>query len=248
VYATGAYVHDIQNVMLSFSRGVVAKNIGSDVVRGGSNSLIVNLTVETIDAGETSAHPDFVQFYNPDSTVENLIVYNARVTNMGAQGLFGGPGMMRDIAFVNLLMEKDPPESALISQFTGDWDHVLLWHITTVNSGMLIRDKMLLKHVYVANNSLALLSGFDNATLSAAGWKIDHNQYASLSWNQSEPLGTSAIVAAQEFKDEPNDDYRPAPGAPAVHAGIPQAGVPTDLDNRPYHPVTPSLGAFELPP
>ena len=39
---------------------------------------------------------------------------------------------MRNVAFVNLLMEKDPADSALISQITGDWDHVLLWHVTTV--------------------------------------------------------------------------------------------------------------------
>jgi hypothetical protein len=247
LYATDAYVHDIQNVMLGFSRGVLAENIGSDVVRGGSNTLIVNLTVKTIDAGATDAHPDFVQFYNPSSTVENLIVYNAKVTNMGAQGLFGGPGQMRDIAFVNLLMEKDPSDSALISQFSGDWDHVLLWHVTTVDSGMLIRDEMLLKHVYVWNNSLAGMSGYDNATLKAAFWNIDHNQFAGLSWDQTEPLGTNAIVSPQQFTDEPTDDYRPAAGAPAVHAGVPIAGVPTDLDNKPYDPSHPSLGAYELP-
>jgi hypothetical protein len=176
-----------------------------------------------------------------------MIVYNAKVTNMGAQGLFGGPGQMRDIAFVNLLMEKDPSDSALISQFSGDWDHVLLWHITTVDSGMLIRDEMLLKHVYVWNNSLAGLSGFDNATLKAAFWSIDHNQYAKLSWDQTEPLGTNALVSLQQFKDEATDDYRPAAGAPAVHAGVPIAGVPTDLDNKPYDSAHPSLGAFELP-
>jgi len=247
LYATNAYVHDIQNVMLGFSRGVHAKNIGSDVVRASSNALIANLTVETIDAGATDAHPDFVQFYNPDSTVENMIVFNAKVTNMGAQGLFGGPGQMRDIAFVNLLMEKDPSDSALISQFSGDWDHVLLWHVTTVDSGMLIRDPMQLQRVYVWNNSLAGLSGYDNAALAAANWKIDHNQFAALSWDQSEPLGTNAVVSPQQFQDAASDDYRPTADAPAAHAGIPLAGVPMDLDNAPYDPEHPSLGAFEVP-
>lgn len=204
VYVTDAYFHDIMNAGMGFNRGVTMENIGSDVFRGSSNLLSVNLTVLGIDRGTTDAHPDFIQFYNPDSTVDNAIIYNALVYDMGAQGIFGGPGQMRNVAFVNLLMEKDPSDSFLISQFSGDWDHVLLWHLTTVDSGVLIREGDM-RNFWVQNSIFSAI-GSGSAT-ELPGWLIDHNHMASLNWDQEEPMGTNATVGDPVFNDEPSDDY-----------------------------------------
>src|SRR5207342_2963595 len=194
-----------------------------DVFRGESDLFSVNLAVNVIDSGTTDAHPDFFQFYNPDSTVDNVILYNTRVYGMGAQGLFGGPGQMRNIAFVNLLMEKRPADSDLISQFTGDWDHVLLWHLTTADAGIFLRETAQMRNVFIVDNNLASLIG--DATM-LSGFHIDYNRIGALSWDMTDPLGTHVSVGDQGFRDAAHSDYHPASGGPVIHAGTPLPGVP----------------------
>lgn len=246
VYYTDAYIHDLQNAGYGFGRNVYMENIGSDILRGSSNLTSINLTVHGIDRGTTEAHPDFFQFYNPDSTVDNVIVYNTKVYDMGAQGIFGGPGSMRNIAFVNLLMEKDPSDSALISQLTGDWDHLLLWHITTVDSGMLLREPEEMRNVFIQNCLFATMNHGDATQLQ--GFTIDHNHYASLTWDQTDPMGTNASVGDPLFRDVDSDDYTLQSESPAVGAGTPLPGVPADVDGSPWDPDSPSLGCFAHTP
>lgn len=246
VYYTDAYIHDIQNVMCWFARNVEIATIGEDIFRGASDLLGVNVTVRGIDAGPTEAHPDYIQFYNPDDTVDNLILYNTRVYDMNAQGIFGGPGRMRNIAFVNLLMEKDPPDSYAISQLTGDWDHLLMWHITTVDSGMMLREPENIRNAFVIDGLYATLGSGDATALP--GWTIDHNLVAGLVWDQTAPMGTNALVGDPLFADVATDDYHLGAGSPAAGAGRPLPGVPADLDNVPWSGTAPSLGAFEVPP
>jgi hypothetical protein len=245
VYFTDAVIRDIMNAGHGFGRNVTMENIGSDVFRGSTDLISVNLTVYGIDSGTTDAHPDFIQFYNPDSTVDNVILYNSKVYDMGAQGIFGGPGAMRNVAFVNLLMEKDPPDSALTSQLTGDWDHMLMWHITTVDAGMMLREPDNIRNVWVVDNNFANLHA--GSATELPGWTIDHNHVAGLTWEQTEPMGTSATVGDPLFADEPSDDYRITSDSPAYHTGIPLAGVPADVDGNLYDAETPSLGAFASP-
>lgn len=241
-YYTDAYVHDIQNAGYRFGRGVVMENIGSDVFRGASGLLSVNLVVYGIDAGTTDAHPDFFQFYNPDETVENVVVYNARVYDMGAQGIFGGPGEMRDVAFVNLLMEKDPADSALTSQITGSWDHVLLWHVTTVDAGFFLRETAALRSFFIQNGLYHTLHAGDATSLPT--FTIERNHVATLVWDQPEPMGLYASVGDPGFVDVATDDYHLASGSPAVGRGAPLPGVPVDVEGTPYDPEAPALGCF----
>jgi hypothetical protein len=242
VYLTDVYLHDIQNAGYDFGRGVRMENIGSDVFRASSNTLSVNLTVLGIDSGATDAHPDFFQLYAPDSTLENVVIYNKLVYDMGAQGIFGGEGSLNDVAFVNLLMEKDPADSALTSQLTGDWNHVLLWHLTTVESGFMLREPADLNDFYIQDGAFASLH--HGAQTSLPGFTIDHNHFVGLTWEQTEPMGTNATVGDPGFSDEAADDYRPAPGAPLCGAGIPLPGVPADVQGILYDPAAPALGAF----
>lgn len=241
-YYTGAYIHDIQNAGYAFGRDVVMENIGSDIFRGTSDLLSVNLLVLGIDRGTTDAHPDFFQFYNPDETVDNVVVYNALVYDMGAQGIFGGPGAMRNVAFVNLLMEKDPSDSALTSQITGDWDHVLLWHITAVDSGFFLREVDQLRNFFIQDNLFSTLHAGEATELPS--FIIENNHVAALVWTQSDPMGENASVGDPGFVDEPADDYHLSPSSLAVHAGIPLPGVPADVENNLYDPDSPSLGCF----
>ncbi len=241
-YYTDAYIHDLQNAGHHFGRDVVLENIGSDVFRGASGLMSIHLLVRGIDRGTTDAHPDFFQFYNPDSTVDNVVVYNARVYDMGAQGIFGGPGQMRNIAFVNLLMEKDPADSALTSQITGDWNHVLLWHVTTVDSGFMLRETDQLDNWFIQNCLFHTLHSGDATALP--GFTIEHNHVAELVWDQPEPMGLYPSVGDPGFVDEANDDYHLRSDSPAALAGAPLPGNPVDAEGNPYHAETPSLGCF----
>jgi hypothetical protein len=243
-YFTDTIVRDFQNAQLGFNRHVTIENLGSDAMRGHSGLMSIGLTVTAIDTGDTEAHPDFLQFYNPDGVAENLVVYGASVYNMGAQGIFGGPGEIRDVAIVNLLMEKDPPESDLISQITGDWDHVLFWHVTTVDSGMMLREPDGQRNFFIQNSLWASLSAGEAVELP--GFTIDHNHVASLTWQQTEPMGTNASVGDPMFVDVSTDDYRLQSGSPAAGAGVPLPGVPADINGTWYDADTPAMGAFEV--
>jgi len=170
------------------------------------------------------------------------VIYNTLVTDMGAQGIFGGEGNLSDVAFVNLVMEKDPPDSALTSQLTGNWDHVLLWHVTTVDSGFLLRDLTNLTNFWVQNNVWHNFHA--GATTSLTDSVIDHNLFRNLVWDQPEPMGTNAIQDDPLFVDEALDNYRLSAESPAKGAGVPLPGVPADIEGNLFHALHPNLGAF----
>lgn len=246
VYLTDAHIHDLTNANFTFGRGVLITDVGSDIFRASSNIVSVNLTVRGIDPGDTAAHPDFFQKYDPGGTPENIVIYNTVVTNMEAQGIFGGEGDLSDVAFVNLVLEKDPADSDLTSQLTYGWNHMLLWHLTTVDSGFLLREPDNLDNIYIQNSSLfSLHHGSDT---SLPGFTIDHNHFATLIWSQENgPMGTNATEGDPGYADVENDDYRPGSGSPLCGAGIPLPGVPADVEGEPYDSETPALGAYKCP-
>ncbi len=243
VYLTNTHLHHLANAGYGFGRGVLITDIASDVFRASSNLLSVNLTVRGIDRGETEAHPDFFQLYAPDETLENIVIYNTLVYDMGAQGIFGGEGSLSNAAFVNLLLEKDPADSALTSQLTGDWDHVLLWHLTTVDSGFMLREPENLRNFFIQDNAFANLH--HDADTELPGFTIDHNHYAGLVWNQNNgPMGTAASEGEPRYASVAHDDYRPAPDSPLCRSGVPLPGVPADAEGHLYDPEAPARGAF----
>lgn len=244
VYSTDVLLRDVTNAhgLCGLCRGARLENIGSDVFRAGSNLTSINMTIDTIDRGTTEAHPDFFQLYAPDSDVENIVIYNTLVTNMGAQGIFGGEGNLSDVAFVNLVMEKDPPDSALTSQLSGYWDHVLLWHVTTVDSGFMLRDISNLTNFWVQNNVWHNFHA--GATTSLTDSVIDYNLFRNLVWDQPEPMGTHAIQGDPLFEDETSDNYRLSTESPARGAGAPLPGLPADIEGTLYDSVAPNLGAY----
>lgn len=242
-YYTDTVIREFQNTQLAFNRNVTVEGLGSDALRAYGGLMSIGLTIRGIDRGETDAHPDFIQFYNPDGVTENVVVYNAAVYDMGAQGIFGGPGEIRDVAVVNLLMEKDPPDSALISQISGSWNHALFWHITTVDSGMLLREPEGQSNFFIQNCLWDAISAGDAVTLP--GFFIDHNHVTRLTWDQPGPMGTNATVGDPLFTDETGDDYTLQSGSPAAGTGTPLPGVPADLNGTWYDGQAPSIGAFE---
>jgi len=227
-FLTDTTIREFMNCGGDFQRNVRIENIGSDIYRGETGLTAINVTIRRIDRGDTEAHPDFIQFFNPKSPVENVILYNVKIYDMAAQGLFGTQGEVSDVAFVNLLIEKDPPEAAYLSQLSGSFDHVLLWNATIVDQAFNFRNSSAIKN-------------FDP---DHASIHIDSAHTGKLAWNQKEPLGANPTEGDPLFVDEEADDYRLSESSPAYQTGILCPGVPADIDGVPYGPGKPNRGAF----
>lgn len=244
-YLTDCYVHDIANGGGLFQRNVRFQNIGADIYRGADNLTAINVTVRNMNKGETSAHPDFIQFYHDAAeTVENVILYNCKVYDMMAQGIFGTQGGgVKDAAFINLLLEKDPADVQLFSQVSGAMDHILLWNATFVDQPFIFKDTTDLQNWDVCNCVFDTVSAGTNSVLPNNS-NISHAHAGSLTWQQQTPLGTAATVGNPLYVDSDNDDYRLLPASPAYSTGTLHPGVPADIDGYLYDPVSPNRGAF----
>lgn len=110
-------------VNVTFAREVRVRDIGRDAFK--NVDVIINCSVDGIDKGVTSWHPDVVQYTRP---MENAIVYGLRGSNLAAQGLFAkfSSGELRDVAWVNVEIES----RAYLSQVKVACDHLLVWQCT----------------------------------------------------------------------------------------------------------------------
>jgi len=240
-YLTGTRISDVNNAGGDFQRNVHIERIGADIYRIAPGLTAINVSIRTMDKGETGAHPDFIQLYNPGSVSENVILYNIRCLDMLAQGFFGGAGTARDVAFVNIILEKDPPESNLRSQLGGAWEHVLFWNITEVDQTFDFRDTGAIADVDVRNCVFDIFT-LDDEQHPSIG--ISHAHSRTLNWNQTAPLGIDATLGEVMFVDVASDDYRLQVGSPAHGSGSLPPGVPADVDGFPYNPAAPNRGAY----
>lgn len=242
-YVTDSLIRDVANVFGDFHRNVRMERILSDTFRGRSNLTVINVEIDTVDRGDTGAHPDFFQMHAPGQVVENIILYNVKAIDAHQQGIFGGPGTNRDIAFVNVLFKKNPPNASLVSQVTGDWQHVLLWHTTMVYQAFNFRETAQLRHWDVRNCI------FDTFAAGAANTMPADSQargvhVSKLTWQQREPLGEGTTVGDSLFIDPARNDFRLKPESPAAGSGVAVPGVPADIDGHPYDPNARDRGAL----
>ncbi len=243
VYVTNSVLRDMWNADGQFHRNVYIENICSDIYRARTDQTSINVTIRRMDAGETTAHSDFFQWYNPGTSVENIIVYNCRVYDAVTQGILCG-FETEDVAFVNLMFEFESQGMALSTQMRNcDMDHVLLWHVTYIGQRFLFLDDYVVSNWNVRNNNIHVFSA-GPATALPASCDVDYNHVAQLHWDQSAPLGNHATLGDPQFRDSGCDDYRVMPTSPCYHRGVPLECVPADIDGVPYDPVAPTLGCF----
>ncbi|WP_309396796.1 hypothetical protein [Cerasicoccus maritimus] len=239
IWLTDSVVRDIANVQINFQRNAYYHDILADIFRGSNNLTAINVNIVHMDKGDTAAHPDFIQFYNPKRDVENVILYNVSAYDMFAQGFFGG-GRVQDVAFVNVLLEKDPPEASFLSQI-GDMSHILIWNVTIVDQSFNFRGAETMDLVYVQNGAYTTLS---SAKYDHPGFFVDHCHASKTVYNQPDLMGTNATTGDMVFVNYDADDYRQAPESPAYASGQLPPGVPADIDGVPYDPAAPNRGAF----
>lgn len=240
LYLTNSYIHDVANGGSGiYNREIRYENIGSDIFRAESDLVAVNIDIDTIDPF-SGAHPDIVQFYNPNGVVDNIIFYNMSATSTDAQGFFGTDDGATNVAFVNILIEKTS-DSDLMSQL-WEMSHVLLWHITTIDHKILL-DANTLSGFSIRNNSFYSLSAGDTNEIS--GSIIQNNHFRVKIWDQYEGfLGTNFTFGDPGYRSESSGDYRPGAYSPLSGEGAILECVPADINGDAWSDGSPSLGAF----
>jgi PKD repeat protein len=255
-YMTGSVIRNVSNAGGYWQRNCTIRNIGADVWRPSDGSFYVNIDVDNMDYAP-GAHPDLIQFYNPGTRVDNVILYNVYATNMMSQGLFGDTA--QNVAFVNLMLEKVADKDGtnyMLSQL-ADFNHLLIWHSTFRNLGVFLRDDAdHFPNSDIENNVFTtLLPDGNPAPVELPSATVRHNHYRERVWTQTNgPLGTgytegdplfvSEAPVSGPYHDPSAYDYHLTPASPAYKTGVPMECVPADIRGIPYNPVNPSPGAF----
>ena len=253
-YMTGSVIRNVSNAGGFWQRNCTIKNIGADVWRPSDGSFYVNIDVDNMDYAP-GAHPDLIQFYNPGTRVDNVIVYNVYSTNMRSQGLFGGPA--DNVAFVNLMLEKvadSDGNNDMLSQLS-DYNHLLIWHSTFRNLGLFLRTPPFNNSDLENNIFTTFYPDGNPAPTSLPRLTARHNHLRTRIWTQTNgPLGTgytegdpffvSEAPVSGPYHDPSAYDYHLTLASPAYKTGVPMECVPADIRGIPHNPVNPSPGAF----
>ncbi|MEM7624111.1 MAG: hypothetical protein AAF333_00635 [Planctomycetota bacterium] len=110
-------------------RNVHVSHILSDSF--STSKLVVNSSVDDVDAGTSGAHPDIYQPFSPDEPLENIIIYGLEATNAGTAFWAGGriPSGTRleNMAVVDVEVYTRQPEgnAHINTQFGMSSNHVL---------------------------------------------------------------------------------------------------------------------------
>lgn len=109
----------------ALQRNVTAKDIGGHPFTG--TDLLVNCTIDTLNGpSDPDHHPDVYQFYGPESSHENTIIYGLKTRGIiHAQGIFAGNG----IAITNVAIVK----SQVNNQVTNEAGRAFLFMGPTKN-------------------------------------------------------------------------------------------------------------------
>jgi hypothetical protein len=219
-------------------RNVTIRNILEDAVSGAN--LAVNVLVDGIDPGTSGAHPDVYQLYSGSDTLRNKIVYNLRAYNVVSQGLFNGGTPIEDIAFVNIVIDKDT-STVMYTQFDGYLSHVLFWHLTLHEQTFLWRDAISARDTYVQNCILQQMSGGNGGAVS--GVIFSDNHFTDTSSYGAGVYGTPFTAGDPGFADPAADIYRLQSGSPARGSGSVMACVPADIEGTLFG-ASPNKGAY----
>jgi hypothetical protein len=236
---------DTWNGAVQLARHVHAQGVLEDSFR--LDRLLVDSSVDDVNTENTNRHPDVIQ-YEPDATPNNFIVYGLKATNVASQGIYING---TDWAIVNVLIQQSAGSQLLWQIDEGITNHVLLWHVTTVNQHLEWRNgsnTAMAKNVSVRNSCLEAMdfgpSSKGNATdttLLMANMTIDDNHFATGMAN-----GTHSTTGDPKFVSPAMTDFHPAPGSTLIGRVVTPI-VPIDLELRSVAAGTGAIGALQAP-
>lgn len=226
-------------------RNVALSNIGSDAFSGAR--LVVNSSVDDIDASGTIYTPDLVEFDLSGGDVENRIFYGVSGWDVTANMITadgGGTATLKDVAFVNVLHDYRAGIDILSTEFrTLNINHLLLWHVTSMQLLNWNTDDGNLSNVSVKNSAWLGMTVFGDASSAILNsHDVSYNHYISDSMLYITP-GSNVTTQDPGFTDEAGNDYTPTVSS-ALKDRSPNVVISIDLDgNSRSSPV--SIGAYE---
>ena len=246
IYQTDVYVH---HTRMNSTRTKLERNVlVEDIISQGfynPKGLVLNSTVNGIDASGTLDHPDMIHLQGPNA--DNLIFYNINLVNCGAQGIFArsNPGYeshFRDIAIVNVVVDNNP------HYWQSDWsvttDHLLWWNIASPYQAVFFKSyefPAVFTNFSVKN---CIFFRFQSPTPTV----LDNNHFFDAA--TSNPLGSNAttggaVTALFVDPDASFPDFTPVPSSPFVDRSH-ELLVPVDIKNR-VRELPTSIGPNEKP-
>ncbi len=208
VYFTDCSVTDATNAYdtATMARNVTAERLGSDAF--SRSKLVINATVNDIDAGNTSYHPDLFQISGASDAVwDNILLYNVFGTNVNAQGLFvDDVAEVNNIAFVNVCIQVTGPGSK--SQLKDiSINHMLLWNTTLIDQPFVWRAGST-RNLSVRGGVWQKMEG----TISSDGFESNH--YIETDTYGALTPGTDISDGDPMFNNPDIFDFSPAPDSP----------------------------------
>lgn len=214
-YATNSIFNGTYNGVIDsyIVRNASLYNILSDAFQ--NSRFIINSYVDGIDAEDSGAHADVYQVYSPDNWVDNRILYNIKAVNSDAQGLFLNPGVgtgkdlyqkyLLNFAFINILIEKNS-SSFFTSQIAPTSSHLLLWHISQIDLGLLWDENASTESYYldVRNNVFSTITEPGSSVLNLSSNNFVNNHFIS-----DKLFGTNSTNGTAGFVNQTYDDYAP---------------------------------------
>jgi hypothetical protein len=220
---------DTWNGAVQLARRVHAQGVLEDSFR--VDRLLVDCSVDDVDPLTTARHPDVIQ-YEPDGTPNNFIVYGLKATNVASQGVYVNGS---DWALVNVLIEQKAGSQLLWQIDDGLTDHVLFWHVTTVNQELEWRNgskTALAKNVSVRDSCFDGMSFGPSSKGNATdtGTLLAHMTIDEDHFTHGTSYGSNATKGDPGFLDPTMLDFHPAAGSP-LRGRVTSVLVPVDLEH-----------------
>ncbi len=245
-FVTDSIVQDHKDgIPAKLLRNVTLNNLGSDAFSGAQ--MVINSTVNVIDATGTIYNPDLFEFEFSAGNIENRIYYGIKGFDVGANGFSangGGIATLKDVAFVNILHDFAPYEF-ITSGSMQDLaiNHVLFWHVTSMQDlswGVADTD---LTNLSIRNSVFLGFDNFGSATTAVLDQQdVDENHFINSDILHFVP-GINTTTGAPEFVNANGNNYTPDITSPLKDRSA-SVVVPGDI-NQIYRTGLVSVGAYE---
>lgn len=247
-FVTGGSTSEVANgPQCELIRGHEISAIACDALPS-DNALVVNTTVNDIDATGTPGDPDlFNGFASGKNWVGDVILYNVKATDIKAKGLSGR--RLRDSAFVNVSVEGTGG-TLVYSRFAEEIENCLFAQVTLVDQGVqLMKTKNRSidfdpTDVRFFNCVMKSMEGFETSD-GSKGLTVGNCAY----YNRDEhgdqfTFGDKAVKIERAFADEGSKNFALPSDSAALTAGRYLQAVPTDINGVPYPDSERPCGAY----
>ncbi|MFT5049174.1 MAG: hypothetical protein ACI8QZ_000564 [Chlamydiales bacterium] len=242
IYQTDSYIHHtrMNNSRTSLERNILVEDILSQGFYN-TKGLVVNSTVNGINASGTLDHPDMIHFQGYPA--DNLIFFNIQLVNCGAQGIFARNNATgnhySDIAFVNVVIDNHP------HYWQSDWsvatDHMLWWNVASP-----YQDVHFKSYEFPAPiTNFSVRDSVFKRMFSPNPSVLDNNHFFESSGSVMGTNSTTGSDVAASFvaPDAAFPNYTPVQSSPIVDR-VANPLVPVDIKNRPRQ-LPSSVGPYE---